>query len=93
MVMVQPERMESLEITTVYQPDDAGQMAVAAAADGKTLRWFKWELPSGAAVYAAGYVTGYGPTADSSNDYVASTFTIKPVYDANGVGPVIVAAP
>lgn len=88
LVIAQNERMEPVEVEAVYQPDDTGQLAVASAADGQTVRWFRWALPNGTNVYAAGYVTGYGPTAETSADYVAARFTIKPIFDVNKVGVV-----
>lgn len=88
MVIVQSERMEAVEVEAVYQGSDAGQDAIATASDGQTIRWFRWALPNGTKVYCAGYVTGYGPTAETSADYVSARFTIKPIFDANGVGVV-----
>lgn len=89
MVIAQAQTMESIEVECVYQPANTGQVAVAAAADGKTMRWFRWVLPNGTKIYCAGYVTGYSPNAATSDDYVSVTFTIKPVFDATGKGPVI----
>ena len=88
LVIAKSETMDAMEVEAVYQPGDTGQQAVAAASNGKTIAWFKWQLPSGAKVYCAGYVTGYGPTAETSADYVSARFTIKPIFDANGVGVV-----
>ena len=88
LVIPQNEQMEALEIETVYQPSDAGQNAVEAASNGTTIRWMRWTLPNGHKTYAAGYITGYGPSAESSEDYVASTFTFQPIFDVNKVGVV-----
>lgn len=89
LVIAKGETMEAMEVEAVYQPGDTGQQAVAAASNGKTIVWFKWQLPSGAKVYCAGYVTGYGPSAETSDDYVGVSFTIKPIFDAAGAGVVI----
>lgn len=86
------ERMEDLSVDAVYQGSNSGQQAVAAASDGNTIRWFRWVTPSGLSVYCAGYVTGYGPSANTSQDYVGAMFTIKPIFDVNKVGPVRVQA-
>lgn len=87
------ESMDDIEVEAVYQENDAGQTAVESVANGLTIAWFKWETPAGTQVYCAGYVTGYGPSAETSEDYVASTFTIKPIFDVNKVGPVRVKVP
>ena len=92
LVMIQPERMESIEVECVYQPTDTGQQAVQTASNGKTIVWFRWTLPSGRKIYCAAYVTGYAPNAATSSDYVSATFTIKPIYDATGVGVIYGAA-
>lgn len=89
LVIARGETMDTLEVEAVYQPGDTGQQAVAAAANGKTLAWFKWTTPAGAKVYCAGYVTGYGPSAETADDYVGVQFTIKPIFDATGAGVVI----
>lgn len=86
------ETMENIEVEAVYQETDAGQEDIEGVADGKTVAWFKWETPAGTKVYCAGYVTGYGPSAETSEDYIANTFTIKPIFDVNKVGPVRVKA-
>lgn len=86
------ETMEDIEVEAVYQESDAGQTDVESVADGLTVAWFKWETPAGTKVYCAGYVTGYGPSAETSDDYVANMFTIKPLFDVNKVGPVRVRA-
>lgn len=88
LVIAQNERMEAIEVEAVYQGEDAGQLAIAEAADGRTVRWFRWALPSGTNIYCAGYVTGYGPTAETSADYVSAGFTIKPIFDVNKIGVV-----
>lgn len=88
LVIIGPERMETLEVECVYQPGDEGQQAVRAAADGKTVVWFRWSLPMGQDIYAAAYVSGYAPNVDGAGGYVSATFTIKPIYDAEGVGAV-----
>lgn len=92
LVIIGPERMEAIEVECVYQPDDAGQTAVQAASDGKTTVWFRWQLPSGKKIYAAAYVNGYAPNVEDAGGYVSATFTIKPIYDAAGVGAVYGAA-
>lgn len=89
LVITRGETMDTLEVEAVYQPGDTGQQAVAAAANGKTLAWFRWQLPTGTKVYCAAYVTGYAPSAATSDDYVGVTFTIKPIFDATGAGVVI----
>lgn len=86
------ETMKNIEVEAVYQETDAGQEAIESVTDGKTVAWFKWETPAGTKVYCAGYVTGYGPSAETSEGYVANTFTIKPIFDVNKVGPVRVKA-
>ena len=86
------ETMENIEVEAVYQENDAGQTALEGVADGLTIAWFRWMTPAGTAIYAAGYVTGYGPSAETSEDYVGVTFTIKPIFDVNKVGPVRVKA-
>lgn len=91
LVIPQSETMADIEVEAVYQGSDAGQLAVAAASDGKTIRWFRWQTPSGLRVFAAGYVTGYAPSANTSTDYVATSFTIKPIFDVNKVGPIRVS--
>lgn len=88
LVIIGSERMETIEVECVYQPGDDGQAAVEAAADGKTVVWFRWRLPMGRDVYAAAYVTGYAPNVEDAGGYVSATFTIKPIYDAEGVGAV-----
>ena len=92
LVIIQPERMESIEVEAVYQPEDAGQAAVQAASNGKTIVWFRWTTPAGRKVYCAGYVTGYAPNVEDVTGYVSATFTIKPIYDATGSGAVYGAA-
>lgn len=86
------ESMETINVEAVYQETDAGQIAVEAAADGQKIRWFKWQTPAGTKVYCAGYVTNYGPSANTSQDYVGASFTIKPIFDVNKIGPVRVKA-
>lgn len=92
LVIIGSERMETIEVEAVYQPTDTGQAAVEAAADGKTVVWFRWSLPMGRDVYAAAYVTGYAPNVESATGYVSSVFSIKPIYDAEGVGAVYASA-
>lgn len=87
------QTMEDIEVEAVYQENDAGQAAVEGVSDGKTICWFRWATPAGTKVYAAGYVTNFGPSAETAEDYVATTFTIKPIFDTNKVGPVRVKAP
>lgn len=91
LVVPQNESMEALEVEAVFSPTDVGQTAVEAASNGNTVVWFRWTLPSGYRVYCAGYVTGYGPSAETSEDYVANTFTIQPLFDVNKNG--VVRAP
>lgn len=86
------ETMDNLEIEAVYQENDAGQTALEGVADGQTIAWFRWLTPAGTAIYCAGYVTGYGPSAETADDYVGVTFTIKPIFDVNKVGVVRVKA-
>lgn len=92
LVIPTTEQMDTLTIEAVYQGSDAGQQAVAAASDGKTIVWGRWVTPGGLSVYAAGYITGYGPSANTSQDYVGTTFMFKPIFDVNKVGPVRVQA-
>lgn len=89
LVIARGETMDNIEIEAVYQPGDTGQAAVATVADGKTIAWFKWQTPRGDKVYCAGYVTGYGPSAETADDYVGVQFTIKPLFDTAGKGVVI----
>lgn len=93
LVITRGETMDTIEVEAVYQDADAGQIAVEAASDGKTIRWFRWQTPSGLSVYCAAYVTGYAPTAATSDDYVGVTFTIKPIFDVEGVGVVRATTP
>lgn len=90
--VIGPKRMEDLNIETVFQGDDAGQAIIEANADGETELFFEFALPSGDKVYCAGYATNYGPTVDSPTGYVASNFTVKPIFDSAGNGVVRVAA-
>lgn len=88
LVVPQNETMEALEIETVFQSTDAGQLAVEGVSGGNTVCWLRWTLPNGYKVYAAGYITGYGPSAETSEDYVANTFTFQPIFDVNKAGVV-----
>lgn len=82
------EAMEALEVEAVFQGSDTGQQRVATASDGKTIVWARWVLPSGFKVYAAGYITGYGPTVTTSETHVGCNFTFRPIFDVNKVGAV-----
>ena len=93
LVITRGETMDTLEVEAVYQPGDTGQQAVATAANGKTVVWFRWVTPAGTKIYCAGYVTGYGPSAETADDYVGVQFTIKPLFDTAGKGVVISPAP
>lgn len=82
------EKMDQINIEAVFQRLDEGQLLAEQASDGKTVIWLRWVLPDGFTVYAAGYITGYGPTASQSTDYVACKFTFVPIFDVNRVGVV-----
>lgn len=88
LVLPQNERMEPLNVEAVYQGTNPGQVDVASVSGGMTVAWFRWQTPAGRRVYCAGYVTGYGENANTSQDYVAAMFTIRPIFDANKVGVV-----
>lgn len=88
LVVVGAERMETIEVECVYQPEDLGQATVEESSDGKTIVWLRWRLPMGRDVFCAAYLTGYAPNIDSPTGYVGAMFTVKPIYDVEGIGAV-----
>lgn len=53
LVIAKNESMEPLEVQAVYQPGDAGQLAVAGVANGRVIAWYRWQTPAGAKIYCA----------------------------------------
>jgi hypothetical protein len=90
-VVTGTESMADIEFGCVYQPGDAGQDVLEANSDGVTLLYWKAVLPGATAktVFWAGYSTGYSPAFTDVEGHVSADVTCKPVFDDQGVGPVL----
>lgn len=89
--VVGPARMAELQIQVALAESIAGHLTVEANSDGSTKLSFRWSLVGGIKVYAVCFATGYAPTiGDFNTQPVMADFTIKPLFDDNRVGPVLV---
>lgn len=94
-VVTGTESMADIEFGCVYQPSDAGQTTVSDNSDGVTLLYWKEVLPGAGSeqIYFAGYCTGYAPSFTDIEGHISADFTVKPIFDTAGVGPVYATAP